>query len=147
MAEYPDLNNLDHSQQLALLRGLTKRTGAIHEAQVMQLRLWPFAVDPQLDRAEADVDVEGKQVLYRWENSDAPRNFAPDKKYAERLTKLEDSIKFMFGASWKVTVALNGNSIFPLKKIARVKPPTKRKPAPKRRATPAKKAGKRTRRK
>lgn len=48
---------LTPTQQLESLAALTKKTGAIHEAQALNLRLWPFSVDPELDRSQVQIDL------------------------------------------------------------------------------------------
>jgi hypothetical protein len=53
-------------EQLALLKGMTLRTGAIHEAQALQLKMWPMMI-PDVDKAEAQVDTERKIVTYKCE--------------------------------------------------------------------------------
>ncbi len=51
-------------EQLALLKTMTIRTGAIHEAQALQLKMWPLLI-PDVAKAEAHVDTERKIVTYR----------------------------------------------------------------------------------
>jgi hypothetical protein len=53
-------------EQLALLKGMTLRTGAIHEAQALQLKNWPMLI-PDVDKAEAQVDTERKIITYKCE--------------------------------------------------------------------------------
>jgi hypothetical protein len=50
-------------QQLMYLKGLTVRTGVIHEAQAVQIRNWPLAI-PGVRSAEAHVDTDQKIVRY-----------------------------------------------------------------------------------
>lgn len=54
---------LSTEQQLAYLRSMTIRVGAIHEAQALQLRNWPLLI-PGIVKAEARVDVEKKTVIF-----------------------------------------------------------------------------------
>ena len=103
-----DKNNLDWTSQLVLLRGLFQRFGVLHEAQVLQLRLWPFAVDPSLNKSEAKVDMEARVVTFLWTGS----TFNIDKKYQSRLKTLSDNVKFLLGEVWSIEVILEGITIF-----------------------------------
>jgi hypothetical protein len=106
-------DSLSPTQQLLLLKDFTKKTGVIHEAQAMQLRLWPFTIDPTIDSAEAEVDFETKKVTYQWVDSDKPEGWKPDARYKRRLEALDKSIKeILLGHAWKMEVQMNGSSIF-----------------------------------
>lgn len=136
----PQPLQLNTEQQLLALRSLTQQTGILHEAQVHQIKLWPFAVDPTLTANEAAVDLENKAVTYQWKRPGAPP-LPTDKRYFARLQKLAEAVAFLLGPDWRLTVAINGVQIFPSlydlpgkKKYARRKP-ARKKPAgrPKRR--------------
>jgi hypothetical protein len=92
-----------------MLREMTERTGCLHEAQVLQIRLWPFAVDPSLDTTHADVDLEKRSLTYHWEAKNAS---TVDKNYRHRLNELSKSVDLLLGPSWAMDVRLNGVSIF-----------------------------------
>jgi hypothetical protein len=53
-------------EQLALLKTMTLRTGSIHEAQALQLKMWPLLI-PDVTKAEATVDSERKLVTFKCE--------------------------------------------------------------------------------
>ena len=55
-------------EQLALLKTATVRTGAIHEAQALQLKMWPLLV-PGVKSASAKVDTERKIVTFECKSS------------------------------------------------------------------------------
>lgn len=57
-------------EQLALLKAATVRTGAIHEAQALQLRMWPLLI-PDTKSATAKVDTERKIVTYECKTTKA----------------------------------------------------------------------------
>ena len=101
---------LDWAAQLAMLRGMTQRFGSIHEAQALQLKLWPFTVDNTLENSNAAVDFENKQVDFEWLGS----AMKIDKKYQERLETLKCNVKFLLGDDWSMTVSSSGTAIFPL---------------------------------
>jgi len=100
-------DKFDWSAQLVMLRGMTKRLGVLHEAQCLQLRLWPFSIDPTLEKSEAKVDLESKRVDFVWTGSTLKVN----KKYQTRLKALKDNVKFLLGDDWSITVTLDGAAI------------------------------------
>jgi hypothetical protein len=51
-------------QQLQQLKGLTVRTGSLHEAQILQLQLWPQVAFPHAISHTAEVDTESKVVTF-----------------------------------------------------------------------------------
>jgi hypothetical protein len=101
---------LDWTAQLVMLREMTKRFGSIHEAQALQLKLWPFTVDNTLENSNAAVDFENKHVSFEWLGS----TMKIDKKYQERLETLECNVKFLLGDDWSMSVIEDGTAIFPL---------------------------------
>ena len=127
----PGLKTLTATEQLVLLRDMTERLGVVHEAQALQLRLCPYAVDPSLESSVAEVNLDEKKVFFRWgspQRGVTSQGF--DAAYKKRLKALDQHIRFMFGESWTVVVTMNGSSIFPLKSNVRAKPkkPAKRSP-------------------
>jgi len=94
--------------KLLQLRDLTRRFGTLDPLQEAQLRLWPFAVDPELDNNVADIDFDTYTVYYKWVR---PKKKL-DKNYGKRLLELEDQIRFLLGANWKLQILCNGQTIF-----------------------------------
>lgn len=123
------VKELTYEQQLQYLKGVTTRTGGLHEAQVLQLKLWPYTVDPEISDTKAEVDVAHKAIDYHWVLLSRPRKWSPDKRYTGRLEALVSSVKWMLGDTWKVQVFMNGERIFPLnvrKKSSKPKPGARR---------------------
>ena len=87
-----------------MLRDMTERLGILHEAQLLQLRLMPLAVDPGLTKSEAAVDIEGKSITYTWERP----AWKPDKGYQTRLRALADAVELYFGPAWHLKIIQNG---------------------------------------
>lgn len=123
------------TQQLVMLRQMFQNTGVLHEAQALHLRLWPFRVDPELDKADAhldwalrpeeqaeldnpDRDGPSKQfqgegrVRYEWLAVKRPLKWKPPVQYRAGLKALAGWVKFLLGPKWKTTVVLNGVPIF-----------------------------------
>jgi hypothetical protein len=101
---------LDWTAQLVMLREMTKRFGSLHEAQSLQLKLWPFTVDSTIANSQAKVDIEGKTVEFNWIGS----KMKVDKKYQERLNALNSNVKFLLGEEWVMVVKSDGTPIFPI---------------------------------
>jgi hypothetical protein len=103
----------DYTTQLLRLRALTGHLGALHEAQVLQIRLWPFAVDPLIldNGVEAKIDINGQKISYLWK-AKRPAKWKPDTPYRLRLKALKEAIKLMLGEVWSFNIKLNGKAIF-----------------------------------
>lgn len=95
-------------QQLMILGQMTEETGEIYEGQILQIKLWPYAVSGDIKSSEAVVSTKDKVISYLWEADSRPD--------ISRLRSLEEAIKILFGSKWKLTVDLNGSPYFPLAK-------------------------------
>jgi hypothetical protein len=106
----PKDSKFDWTAQLVMLRDMTKRFGTIHEAQALQLKLWPYTVDPTLTNSKCALDMESKYIEFEW--SGPPVKI--EKKYQTRLKTLDSNVKFLLGDDWNVKVNRNSETIFPL---------------------------------
>ena len=52
--------------QLIGLRALFEQFGVLHELQILQLKYWPYSIDPNLTSSEAEVNMEDKVVSFTW---------------------------------------------------------------------------------
>jgi hypothetical protein len=96
--------------QLALLRDtVTIPTGGLHEAQILQLKLWPFVAAPHLKQHTATPDTKAKLVTFEFELD--PEGVEPP-DFAKRLAALERSIKAMLGSDWYIEVRVEKKVIF-----------------------------------
>ena len=83
-------------EQLLALRWLTAKTGGLHEAQVQQLRNWPYACQPEgLESFEISVDFEGNLVVY---------DLVLSQKKSKKLEYLHTWVKWLLGDEWKVEI-------------------------------------------
>jgi hypothetical protein len=105
-----DMSKLDWTSQLLMLKDLTNRLGGLHEAQVLQLKLWPYCVDTTIKKNKISIDLENKLLLFEWKGSSATIN----NDYKTKLKSFVGSIKFMLGDDWSVTVHSDGTIIYPL---------------------------------
>lgn len=81
-----------------LLRGLTATTGAIHEAQLLQLRYWGGLAFT--GEWSADVDAKGKTVTYVLAKT--PRKDL--KRLARVVAGLDRSVHWLLGPEWGLNV-------------------------------------------
>jgi len=116
--------NLSAEQQLITLRGMAERFGFLHEAQILQIKLWPFSVDPKLKSSTAEIDIEHTSILYNWVG-----NGVVNAKYLQRVNTLHDTVRHFFGDGWEIQILLNEKAIYPIaaapKKKASKKPAKK----------------------
>lgn len=90
----------DKWEQLAHLSGLTKTTGVLHEAQVLQLKYWPYVMAPHAKSIETVVFQEKKEVRFVLKLGKK----APPSDFQARLDALDRSVKTMLGYDWQVVV-------------------------------------------
>jgi hypothetical protein len=109
--------------QLKALRAITNNTGAIHDAQVHQLKQWgPLALQ-HVEEIEIGVRMHDKPcVEFRAKGvtTEVPENFA------SLLAGLDRSIKYMLGDHFATRVLVDGVVIFEEKGKARKKPNLKK---------------------
>lgn len=112
----------DPTGQLYMLKGMTAKLGGLHEAQALQLRLWPFAVDPEINKNRVEVNIEekGQQgemvqpgiVIFHLEAA-RPSDWKPDVAYMARLREMVWAVKkVLLGDSYSVEIRMNTNPIF-----------------------------------
>lgn len=95
-------------EQLFALRGLTSTVGALHEAQMVQLRCWPLVVAPHSTSHETHVDLEKKEVDFHLKVGKK----RPPVDFKTRLQALDRSVKDMLGPEWRTRVLANEKQIF-----------------------------------
>lgn len=57
-------NSLDIYEQLMLLKATTNSFGALHEAQALQLKMYPLLLNG-VKKAETHVDIEKKMIFFK----------------------------------------------------------------------------------
>jgi hypothetical protein len=114
--------------QLIGLKAMFQQFGVPHQLQLLQLKYWPHAVDPNLEVAgvTATVNFDNSTVFYEWTSEKVSK---VDKNYLFRLRGLFTQVKWLFGEEWKIQVLLNGELIFGLEDCTEdVKPKSRKKP-------------------
>jgi hypothetical protein len=94
-------------EQLQLLKGMTVRTGMIHEAQALQLRNWPMLI-PSVSKAEARVDTELQTVTFVCK---------ANRLYSNKKTKLlykniGEWVRNLLWNETRVVIEINGKKVF-----------------------------------
>lgn len=79
-----------------LLKMMTIKTGVIHEAQALQLKVWPKLI-PNVKSSVAKVDPDKKAVLFELEGS-----LRPTKKMKEMFTAIDKWTKLLLWDNTKV---------------------------------------------
>lgn len=94
--------------QLQELRALTEFSGAVHEKQMHQLRIWPVVAYPRSPplNAIATIDPENKIVAYQisWKNTSKTKTARHSRQAgSERLALW---VRELFGSSWSVAIQI-----------------------------------------
>lgn len=98
-----DIAQASKRQQLQMLREQTRLTGALHEAQVLQLKLWPMVVFQDAISSSFTWSPEKKVVLFAVEFPDK----APTPKLAwwkKRVEALNGWVQELLGPEWCIRV-------------------------------------------
>ena len=103
------MNPQDVKEQLGLLRELTRRTGVLHEAQVLQLSYWVrIMVDNSTDAVILpELDVNDQLAAITFDVTTEGRD-RPITELRERLVHLDEHVKFLLGSQIATKVKLNG---------------------------------------
>lgn len=105
-----DIESPSQRQQLQMLREMTRMTGALHEAQVLQLKMWPLMLFPwvSIKGVEFTWSVEQKVVTYTL--STMPGRKANEKQLQERTGVLNEWLHELLGDEWRVAVTIKGKT-------------------------------------
>lgn len=96
---------LTTAEKLAQLRYLTASTGALHEAQVAQLKIWPKVLFPCTE-STVKVDIENKIL---WFTVKCSRKFRPNERGNRRAKALEQWCHDLLGKDWVVCLEAQYN--------------------------------------
>jgi hypothetical protein len=99
---------VDHEKQLILLRDLTARMGVIHEAQQLQLKMWPIVLFTHGQKFEERVDVNGKEVDFIILQTKGKKPDDMDKRFEH----LNDWTKWLLGDDWLIRVKLRDKVLY-----------------------------------
>lgn len=108
------LNGSDALEQLIHLRYLTEGMGYLHEAQLLQLKMWPRLLFPQVLDFGIDFDFKDHKVTYVFLTYDEMHKAAPE-NMAERCLHLNEWIQTLLGPAYYVEIresAIDGDVVF-----------------------------------
>lgn len=99
---------VDHEKQLLLLRDLTARMGVMHEAQQLQLKMWPIVLFTHGQKFEEKVNIQDKEVDFIILQTKGKQPADMEK----RFTALNDWTKWLLGDDWLIRVKLRDKLIY-----------------------------------
>lgn len=90
-----------------LLKDLTRRLDMLHDAQVLQLKMWPLVLFTHARSAELAVSFENKEVDYIVKTKGkAPADLK------DRFEYLNEWTKWLLGNDWLVKVKIQGKQVY-----------------------------------
>ena len=100
------MSELDGAKtELLRLRDLTARTGVLHPAQVLQIKMWAAILSPTKGSFEVQVDPDDRNIVFEFRRL--------NKKYHQGHPQaLARSVRWLLGASWVIQVKSAGKTIF-----------------------------------
>lgn len=98
----PNIADASHEEQLILLREWTAKMGVLHDAQVLQIKMWPLTLFTHAKKCEEQVNIEGKELNYVIVQT---KGAAP-KDIKKRYEALIDWTKWLLGKDWTVRIKL-----------------------------------------
>ncbi len=100
-------------EQLMLLKETTRRTQVLHEAQVLQLRMWPRVFFSKSTNSEFAVDFEKKRIVFTVTVSrKADPKLGKGLATPAAATLLDECVKQLLGADWDVEVKVGSGKSF-----------------------------------
>ena len=103
------MSNLSIKEQLLKLKSMTLRFGALHEAQVVQIRNYPLLI-PGIISAEASVGIERKSVCYHCKSKG--NRFKNTVKVKESCKRIEMWIRTILWDDAYIEVFVNNRLIY-----------------------------------
>ena len=99
--------------QLSTLRRMvTEPMNALHQAQIIQLKFWPFIAAPHIKKHETSWDMEKKLIEIRAVSG----KDKPLKNLSSRMAALLRSVQDMLGELWQVIFFVDEKVIFDSRK-------------------------------
>lgn len=102
-----DTEGQEKWQQLLVLRAMSARTGVLHSAQVLQLKIWPRLLFQTSTSSTFKVNIKKKTLVFEVEITGKP--FVPGK--GERVIRPQDApevldawVKSLLGDDWDISI-------------------------------------------
>lgn len=96
----------DGMSQLMVLKGLTKTTGGLHEAQVLQLKYMPL-IATHATKSEFTYNYDNKEIIFNLTEVKGPK----PRDFKKRLQILSNNVKFLIGEEYRVVIKLKGKIV------------------------------------
>ena len=106
-----DLYNASVEEQFAALQEVTRLTGALHEAQKLQLQLWPMLVFQDAIRSEFSWDNDKKTVDFKITLPEGSKRAKGARLAKTRVGILNGWIQRLLGGEWIAVVSYNGATL------------------------------------
>ena len=101
---------LTTKEQLMQLKAMTVRMGVIHEAQALQLKMWPLLI-PDVSKAVSKVDVETKSVIMTCETKKG-KKFKKTDQIDLLCKNIEEWTRAILWEETVVSIIVNGETIY-----------------------------------
>jgi hypothetical protein len=101
-------------QQLQMLKAQTRMTGALHEAQVLQLKMWPMVVFDVALSTSFTWDPDEKVVAFK---VDMPKGKKTLTWWKPRVEALNSWVQELLGEDWMILVSDGKNKFRGNRKI------------------------------
>lgn len=98
-------NNLE--EQLILLRDLTKRMSVLHDAQRLQLQMWPIVLFQEAKNVQSELSMDKREITFLVQQ---PGKATKDFKTS--CATLNDWVKWLLGDEWIVKVKLRDKQVY-----------------------------------
>ncbi len=109
------------SQQLQMLKEQTRLTGGLHEAQVLQLKMWPMVVFDTALSSSFTWDPEKKVVVFTITHpTTRSKKKHPLEYWKERVTALNGWVQVLLGDEWMIQVKCGGKTYNGLRSVTNV---------------------------
>jgi hypothetical protein len=97
-------------EQLLALRGLTAIAGCLHDAQLLQIKMWgAVAFAPYgKDKWEAEPDLDTKTINFKI----LTKKHVGYKKMAPYVHALDNSIHWLLGDDWAISIEQDGRELY-----------------------------------
>lgn len=101
------VNKDEDLAQLMQLKALTQRTGILHDAQVLQLKMWPLVLTHAVE-SEFTFKFVDKEVIFNITKTQGKK----PKDLSKRLKLLSKFTKNLLGKEYAVTINFNNKRVF-----------------------------------
>jgi len=96
------------TEQLLVLKALTRSTGCLHEGQILQLKMWTYLLYPKVKvKYEIQIDQTLKSVKYLLSY---PRKVPAG--LAGKSAELEKDFHWLLGDEWLLEIVANSKRVF-----------------------------------